>query len=377
MAPESSPPDMDDESIDVARYVRVLHRHWKSVLGAAAIGGAAAFAYVSLQPIVFEGVTTVLVVSRTLPSGLQMTPSTFSALVRNTTLASQVIDELKLQQEITPQRFVDRALNIDNVPGTSIVRIEVRLRDPRAAADASRRIAKKAVLLTQQVTQQEGGSSSEQLKAALSEAQDRVRKAEQELLAFEQHAQIDLLRQDTDVLLRERADLMQVLVDLETERARLAAAEAELRSAPVQPPNEERGRPAPRTQALETQIASSRTRIAALEQQRDQLANVRKVGGKELAQLNELYNRQLEQTRLEGTLDLARRLASDLALKYEQTRTQPMSDVAALQILDDAMPPTDPVSRRRFEYAAFGGGAGLVGAMIVALVGDSRRRSQP
>ena len=58
-------------------------------------------------------------------------------------------------------------------------------------------------------------------------------------------------------------------------------------------------------QTLDFQIATTRTRIAALERGRDELMNVKKLGGKELAQLNELYRREIEQARLQANFDLA------------------------------------------------------------------------
>jgi uncharacterized protein involved in exopolysaccharide biosynthesis len=394
----------DEATVDLGRYVRAVRHRWKLVIAGAVLGGAIAFAYASRQGVVYDGVTTLLVVPRTLPSGVQINPATFSAIVKNLTLASQVIQELKLQDEFTPQAFAASAIDIESVPATSVVKIKVRLEDPKMAAEASRLLAQKAIKLTQQVTEQQGASTEEQLKSSLNDASDRLQKAEQDLLAYEQRNQVELLRQDANVLLKQRGDLMQLGVDLGVEQARLAAAEQEIArqppllarsrppavggtpgQAPPAPGSGDEPRPPdasvpvvnPTYQTLATLIATSRTRIAALEKERDELTNGSKVGGRNLAQLSELYRRQSEQARLQTRFDLAKRVHDDVALRYEQSRTEPVTDVTPLQILDDALPPDAPVSRKRLQYTAFGATAGFVGAAVVAILWQGRGRRRP
>jgi protein tyrosine kinase modulator len=397
----------DVDLVDVDWYVRAILRRWPLILIGLLLGGVLGFWYAARQPLTYEGVTTLLVVPPAQSSGAQINPATFRAIVENGTLAAQVIDELKLQG-ITAQGFVERALAVEEVRGTSVVKVKVFLPDPKLAADASRRLAQKAIALTQQITQQEGASIQEQLKNHLNDAQARLRTAEKELLTYKQSAQVDLIKGDTDAQLKERGGLISLMVEIEAERARLAAAETEIKrqqpllSAPRTPGAEDALR---RTQAasrggakgevnsehldltnayvnpvyqtLDFQIATSRTRIAALEKQRDELINGRKLGGKELAELSELYRRQIEQARLQANFDLATRVYSDLAVKYEQSRTQPFGNIAQLQVVDAALPPDRPVSRRRLQYGVFGASVGLVGFVMLALLVEIRvRRTQ-
>lgn len=382
-------------------YVAEVQRRAVPILLCAIVAGAAAFWYAGLRPLNYQGVTTLLVVPPSQPSGAQINTATFRAVAENATLASQVIQELKLDDQLTPLAFVERALEVEEIRGTNIVRVKVTLADPRMAAEASRRLATKAILLMQQITEQEGTSIQEQLKNHLSDARDRLQKAEQDLLTYKQHAQVELIKGDTDAMLKERGDLLQLVVDIEAERARLAAAEQEIKRAqPVLavariPGAEEALRRAqvvpkdeidsqrldltnpfvnPVYQILEFQIATSRTRIAGLEKKRDELVNVKKLSGKELVQLSELYRRQIEQARLQASFDLATRVYGDLALRYEQSRTQRVGNNAHLQVVDDALPPDRPVSRKRLQYAAFGSGLGLLAAVFVVLLWESRSR---
>ena len=127
-------------------------------------------------------------------------------------------------------------------------------------------------------------------------------------------------------------------------------------------------------QTLDFQIVTSRTRIAALERQRDELVNVKKIGGKELSMLTELYRRQIAQARLQANFDLAEKAYGDLALRYEQSRTQPLGSTAQLQVIDEALPPDNPLPRRRVQYATFGAGTGFVLSLMAVLALASRRR---
>lgn len=412
-------PDEED-TIDLSRFVRASERRWKAVVVAAVLAGALGFVLASLRPLAYQGVTTLLVVPPSQPNGVQMNPATFRSIVENATLAKEVVEELKLQDRFTPQGFLERALGVEEVRGTNIVKVKVILADPNLAAEASRLLAQKAIVLTQQVNQQDGASIQGQLKNYLTDALQRFQTAEKALLAYKQSAQVDLVKEDTDAELKERGDLLRLTVDIAAEHARLAAAEREIKghspllSAPRIPGAEEalrRTQPAAKSevlpgteetrrrtqpgakgevdsqhldltnpfvnpvyQTLDFQIATTRTRIAALEKERDHLTIVKKLGGKELTQLNELYRRQIEQARLQANFDLATKVYTDLAVRYEQSRTQPVGSTAQLQVVDGALPPDHPLSRKRLQYAAIGAVAGVVGTVLMVVLWENRSR---
>jgi uncharacterized protein involved in exopolysaccharide biosynthesis len=90
--------------------------------------------------------------------------------------------------------------------------------------------------------------------------------------------------------------------------------------------------------------------------------------------LSELYSRQIEQARLQTNYDLAKRVYSDLRVRYEETRSEGVSSSAVLQIVDDAIPPDRPLSRQTTKFTALGLVAGFMAAALMALVLDSRQR---
>jgi len=222
--------------------------------------------------------------------------------------------------------------------------------------------------------------------------------------------------------LKERAAQLPLVIEIEAERARLAAAENEIkRQQPIlqtartpaaedalrrmQTPPDSTGDASKRGtaeksavdkaavdpqhldltnpfvnpvyQTLDFQIASSRTRIAALEKEREQVMNVKKLGGKELDQLSELYRREIELARLKAGYDLAAKVYADLGLRYEQSRTQPVGNTSQLQVIDQALPPDDPVARKRLQHGMLGAGMGFVGTALIALLWESRSRRTP
>jgi uncharacterized protein involved in exopolysaccharide biosynthesis len=433
-----------EDTIDLGWYLRELRRRWKLAAAGVMIGGVLGFGFASSRPLRYEGVTTLLVVPSAQANAAQINPATFRSIVENASLASQVISELKLdvgEDPLTPLKFIEDALRVEEMRGTNIVRVRVTLRDPQLAAAASRLIAGKAIALTHQISQQGGASTQGQLKNYLTDAQQRLATAENALLTYKQTAQVELLKEDADAQLKERGDLLRLVVDIEAEKARLGSAltefskqsplltsarlpgaedalrraGADANAARDKDANPARDKDAnavrdkdanairdkddqlssrkpgasngevdsqhldlsnpfvnPVYQTLDFQIATSRARIAALEKERDELVVVKKIGGKELALLSELYRRQIGQARLQANFDLATKVYDDLAVRYEQSRTQLVGSTAQLQIIDDALPAERPVSRRRLQYAAYGALTGLVLSLVLMSVWEDR-----
>jgi uncharacterized protein involved in exopolysaccharide biosynthesis len=392
-----------EDELDLTWYVRAVQRRWLLLFAGALISAILGLALATSQPILYEGVTTLLVVPPPKPTGAQINPATFRAMVENASLVSQVVNELGLKSpphNLTPNTFLERALRVEELRGTNIVKVRVRLTDPAVAAEASKRLAQKAIVLTQQMKQHEGASVQEQLKSRLDEVAVRVRKAEDDLLLYRQHAQVELWQRDTDAMLNERQGLLRLLTTIEAEKARLSAAEQEIKQQnPVLSMGRSvtaeevlrRSQPAagsadperldltngfvnPVYQTLDFQIATSRANLAALEKQRQQLVEVNQVGKSELTKLTELYRRQIEQARLQANVDLATRIYRDLAVKYEDSRTEALGNSAQLQLVDEAVPSDRPLSRRRAQFSALGFTAGLLGAGLVALLWEGRNQ---
>lgn len=428
-----------DEELALGWYAQALRHHWKAILLVALLGAAGGLAFASLSTVRFEAVATLVVLPPPRTPTAPVNPATFRPILESGSLATKVVADTGLTQ--TPQEFLETALEIEHPAGTNILKVKVRLADPKAAADASRRIANGAIELTRRLNQEEGSSLQGRLKSHLEEAAQRRATAEKELLSYQQSAQLELLKVDSDAQIEERRDLLRLTIAIETEKARLAAAEKEiarqtpLLSAPRSVGAEEALRRAgaksnvapagakpevpatgakpdvppkgakpdilstgtksgvppmaaadyqtldltnpyinPVYQTLDFQIATSRTGLAALEQQRRQLVDVRKIGGQELSRLSELYRGRIELARRETNLELANKVYSDLLVRYEESRTEALGFSPQLQLVDDAIVPDRPMPRKRLQSAALGFLTGLLGGGLIALMLEGRKR---
>jgi hypothetical protein len=397
-APPGPADDLERE-IDLTPYLAPLARRWPLLLALAVLGVVVGLAISGRRPIVYEATTTLLVQQAGSPAAL----STARALLRNHTLASETLGELGLDREphhLTPQRFISGMLTVEEVGGTHLLHVKARLPDAVLAAQASHTLSRKAVELNNRVNTEGTTTVRDQLKVLLDEAAEGLQAAEQELLAARSRTQLDVLRKDADVTLESRAAYQHLLVDLEGEKSRLAAAEQEIRGheallpEPRSPTAEAALRRSltekregadpelldltnpnvnPVYQTLAFQIVTSRLQVAHMERRRRELA-ARGAGASEPKPFTSLYRGEMEIARLEDGYQLAKRTHADLAVRYDQSRTDSIGRAALLQIVDPAIPPEQPMSRRRKESMLAGGLGGLLAGATLALVFGRRRR---
>jgi hypothetical protein len=245
---------------------------------------------------------------------------------------------------------------------------------------------------------------SDELKPRKDAAADRLKTAEDQLLTYQRHVHVELLKSDADAALAARQELARLLVDIEAEKAWLTASEAELQrhqpllSAGRSPGAGVTSRPVapdgtrisdaldlsdhivnPVHVRLQLEIATGRARLAALERRRHTLVSVRKLGASELKGLTTLYERQIEIARLQDQYDMSRRVFVDLAQRHDQASGELMAASAYLQVVDAAVQPDRPLSRRTTRTLIVGLLMGLAAATVAAVILESfnalRRRA--
>jgi uncharacterized protein involved in exopolysaccharide biosynthesis len=271
---------------------------------------------------------------------------------------------------MTSQDFIRRVLTVEEVRGTNLLRIHVRLNDSELSARVANDVAKLAVDLNRRVNREEGTSLRDQLQAQRSEGEERLRQAEQALVVFEQRSNLDVLKADVLGMLKQRETLPGVEGNLSAARAGEAVSSREQRSrspvltlnrsidndpamleiardrSPGQSPlqfglrSEESNRV---YQTIDEELARSRARIAQLDEERKHIvasSNSMTEGGR----LAEYYSLEIEKARLYANMALARKVYEDVALRYEQARVVVTSGSAQLQIVDTAVASDVPVS---------------------------------
>ena len=437
-----------EDELDFGRHLRIFTRHPLLLLSGALLGTLGGLLLSTTRPVRYEAVTALIAHLPLRPGGGGVDRATLRAFIQNQTLATEVLQELELNRpphDLTPQRFTDEALSVEEPAGTNLFNVRVQLTDPEVAAEASRRLARKAVALNKQVASDAGAVLRNELKPHLDEAAVRLKTTAAQLVSYQREAQIELLQADSEALVDERGELFRLRLDIEGEKARVAAAEKELRgrspvlSAERSPRAEEalrragavgaeqprtrtgaddepRGRREPRRpaargqltppesgkptaapetaargiergtvdpdsldlsnplvnpvyQTLEFQLATSRTRLAALERHHAELA--RKAGGPALKELTSLYHRQVELSRRQNDYDIAEQVFEDISLRYEKTRTDLLGASAYLQIIDEAVRPDRPIPNRRIQTVALGLLCGFLLGAAGALILES------
>ena len=333
--------------------------------------------------------------------------NTFRALIQNYGLAADVINKFKLQDppdDLTPREFLEEAMTVEEIRGTTLLRIRVQLERPDTTPLVANETASRAVALALAVTQQETIDARDLLRQQAAEAEARLKESETALLAYQREAQIELLRRDVDIKLKQRERLQEVGLLLAAERAKATRVESELaRREPITSltrsidddevavleaarssgassdqllrlqVKSERANPV--FENLDTLVANSRATVAGLEREHSDLSKSVSAAG--MPTLLQLYERQIDLNRLETRYKLAQKVFDEVMLRLEQTRMKVASKSAQLQLVDKASVDR-PLPRRVMSFALVGFVFGALTAMcVIGLRFAVREATQP
>ena len=383
----------------------VAARRW--VLAAALLAAVGAAAYRLWLPQEYESTSTLAVIPPSSEEGQSIAVpnvNTFRALIQNYGLAADVITHFKLHEppdELTPREFLEEAMTVEEIRGTTLLRIRVRLERPNTAPLVANDTASRAVALALAVTQQETIDTRDLLRQQAAEAEARLKESETALLAYQREAQIELLRRDVDIKLKQRERLQEVGLSLAAERAKATRVESELaRREPIttltrsidedevavleaarssgassdqllrMQVKSERANPV--FEDLDSLVANSRATVAGLEREHSDL--LKSVPATGMPTLLQLYERQIDLNRLETRYKLAQRVYDEVMLRLEQTRVKVASKSAQLQLVDKASVDR-PLPRRVLSFALVGFMFGAFAAICVVGLRSAVRES--
>lgn len=397
-----------DEETDLREYGLVLWRHHMMILVSSLVC-AALVVVLGLSTRRTYAARAVLAISQSKISSGQVTGSptaittaAYRPILESQNLASRIIREFGLdQRRFSATGFFGNVVDIEEVRNSTVFILKAALDDPDLAARVANRTAELAIEQSRLLNEDEAARSRDNLKAQFDDAQARMQQAEAKVLTFRNASQLELLRKDVDAALEQRGGLLRLLVQIESEKAKLAKAEQELagrrrldtvkRSIDSDPALMESARTtAPRSgdllglqiqdesinkvyEEVDSEIAKSRSTLAASERQKDQLVNVRKLDAPQLALLARLYNVESEFSRLQIELDLARKVYQDVATAYETARLQVAGRSAELRLVEAALPPDRPLSRNIMRNAVIAFVVGLMMSAFFVLAYDFLR----
>ena len=397
----------DDDEIDLREYFRTLWRY-RMVIAVGTLVCAAsviAMALIAKRTYTAEVPLTVSQSKLDVGTGGPVAPpitASFRSFLENRNIAAKIVQELGLDKppyNLSATNLFGNVVTVEEVRNSTILVVKAELDDPNMVARVANRVAEMAVETGRRVSQQEALQSREDIKLQLDGARERMEQAETALSRFRNESQVELLRKDVEALLGKRGTLLPLLVQIEVEKARLAKAEQELaareridtvkRSIDSDPAMMETARKAtgqtsdllglqmrnelinPVYQNLDAQIATTGATLAALEREKQQVVDVRKLDAAQSPQLTRLYQIETELSTLELQRDLARRVYLGAATAYETARVQVAGRSAQLQVIEPALPPDRPEPRHLLRRTLIGLIVGLMVSAAAVLVYDA------
>jgi polysaccharide biosynthesis transport protein len=212
----------------LAHYLDALWRFRWLLVGGSVLAAVVTYVIALTLTPRFEATAVLMVTaSKTgeqVASGLDV--RNFRAFVQNQTLASEIIKEFALNT--TPQRFLDDQVNVQDVRGTNLLTVGVTVSSADLAARIANAMANRAVALSRSVEQSESVVARDVIKGQLDAARDRLTQSRAALETYQRQAQVELLEKRINVLTDQQADIQNLTVDLEGQRAYLRQAEQDL-----------------------------------------------------------------------------------------------------------------------------------------------------
>ncbi len=390
----------DEDEFDLMQYMVVLWRYRLVIAIGTILCAVAAFVATMLTPRTYEATVKLLVSPPKTGAAGEVGPTisvaTFRSLIENQSLCAEIVEEFGLNKpphRITAGQFVTGMVRVEAIRDTSVILVRVALWDPDLAAKVANRMAQAAEGLAAKLSREETTSARDFIRAQLDESRKRLDLAEANLESFRKKAQLELLRKDVDAMLGQRATLLELVVGIQAERARLARAEAQLaarkrietltRSIDMDPAAMEAARRGgvgsgsvlplqlrnesvdPVYEDLDKVAAESRTKLAGLEKQWAELVDVRKLDRDQQARLSLMYTEEAALSRLQTEYDISKEVYVDVSKRYEQARLQVAGRSAQLELMDAALAPDRPVSRHVIRNT----GVALLAGLLLSTVG--------
>jgi uncharacterized protein involved in exopolysaccharide biosynthesis len=394
------------DELSLGDFVRPLWKARYVVLMMTIAGGVLASAFgASLFPRYQATAIIRVIESKSGDSAELARAENFRPLLENKTLAAALVKEFALVGEprykwggpggpIPADAFIRNVLTVDQVAGTNLLQVHIKLGDADRAARVANALAERAIELNRRINQQEVVEARDYIKSQLDETTTRLEQARSQLVAVMQRSQVDALKKDAEGALDLRSKLLELQASIENERAFLRRSEADLgqskqllttrRSIDREPALMEAAKlQAPGTSVLglnmadeqintahselQQQVSESRAKLAGLEGQRHLLVDEKHLDRDVLPVLTKLYEGDVAVSRLKAEYDMVLRVYTDLSVRYEDARIRVGGRGAQLQLVDPAVTPSVRASAGSLPTAALGAFGGALLATLWAL----------
>jgi uncharacterized protein involved in exopolysaccharide biosynthesis len=409
----------ETSEINLMDYLKVLWR-WKFLIIGGTILGmviAAVLSGPSKQPIVYKAGVLLLIADpkpgRTIEGDKLPTMNTYITMIKSRSVAAKAVEKFGLDQppyQVTPEGLMGMIV-AEPVTGTNLLRLVITHTDPEKARDLANAVANAAVEVNRALNEEETIRFRDALKAQLGEIGPVLDKAEQELMAFKEVAEIEKLKKEVEFLLEERkAIYLGVASDtsgtrhglLSIDRAieeKNAIADFLAKKLGSEKKVLELSRFGPGTitttqnkdaieeeaqredalivkekyeqinslyDKLEPKLVDTLSDLEGLKVKKEGLIKSLEINEERLADVQkELAQKELKLQSLTRTYELAKGIHTTLAQRFEEARTLIAAKTQELKVVDPAVKPKVPVKQEKNMSPFFGGAIGFFVSLVL------------
>jgi uncharacterized protein involved in exopolysaccharide biosynthesis len=167
-----------DEAVDAMLYALAIWRRRWIVAAAGLACAIVAAVQASFQVPQYEATSTLSVTgSKLSDQASPVTTANFLPLIQNNSVAAKVTAEFRLNgppYTLTPEEFASRALSVEDVRNSNLIRLHVRLPDAATSAKVANRIAALAVESARAMSQNEVLQARDELEGGVVQARKRL-----------------------------------------------------------------------------------------------------------------------------------------------------------------------------------------------------------
>jgi polysaccharide biosynthesis transport protein len=397
--------------VELIDYLRVLARwKWLIVAGTLAVV-VVVFVIGANSPRAYQASVAFLVTESKIPRpeavdtvrpGV-MPPETFEAIIKNQSIALEAIRHFGLDKAplaLTPESFLASHLSLKSSRGTNLITLTATFPSPQLAADVANFVAQKAVELNARLNQTDTLSAKEYIQLQRDEAKKAMDDQQAVLLDFKRSANLESLRVEQKILLDAKQRLDRLLSDYTIQIRGLQADVVGLRQALAkqerlltltksvfQDPamlaaTQERGAADLNGlssiqlkseeinsvyQTLQSDLITNEISLTSTENQRQDVERkIKDIDNRLVSIGRRIADADAQLEDLTRNHVLAKTAYELFAKKFNEASLSVASRITDLKIVDPALVPLRPVSRRVVQTTAMAAAISLMALIVVA-----------
>jgi uncharacterized protein involved in exopolysaccharide biosynthesis len=395
----------DELELDLRKYVNVLFRHWKMIAALTLVAASVPLVVSLLMPPTYQATAMCVATNPKYTMqfdvkfqsvvNLQVPSKAYAAIAKNAQLEKQIMAALgdSLPARLRSVEALDGACSVSSGSDPSVIRLDVRYRDPQVAADIANTWA---TLYVGQINALYGQSAQDvqQIDEQVKTVSPSLQAAEQALIEFQKVNPSNVMSKTIEAQSKAFSDYIAAETNVQLALQDAQSLEQQLQAAGTAPPGLASSLSALLTElnalgaqrdlgtqiqitlaasmggdtTIPQQIQSLDNLMTALKAKEQALAVARaEIPAKIMQAQGELQQAQAEQDRLQRARDVARDTYVALTRKADELRIATQVEPNEVRVVSPAEVPVKPVSPKKALNTAVAGVLGLMAGVLGAL----------